>query len=123
MLTQEQNDRLTRVGPGTPMGELMRRYWHPIAGGSEVDEENPTKEVRLLGEDLVGRVDLKADRAAGALAVLGAFVEDGCDPARVAGPLARELFSMASWLGLEAVTVAARGDLSPALRRAVDSPL
>ncbi len=53
MLTQEQNDRLTRVGPGTPMGELMRRYWHPIAGGSEVGEENPTKEVRLLGEDLV----------------------------------------------------------------------
>jgi 5,5'-dehydrodivanillate O-demethylase len=53
MLTQEQNDRLTKVGPGTPMGELMRRYWHPIAGGSEVDEENPTKEVRLLGEDLV----------------------------------------------------------------------
>ena len=53
MLTQEQNDRLTRVGPGTPMGELMRRYWHPIAGSSEVGEENPTKEVRLLGEDLV----------------------------------------------------------------------
>jgi 5,5'-dehydrodivanillate O-demethylase len=53
MLTQEQNDRLTRVGPGTPMGELMRRYWHPIAGSAEVDEENPTKEVRLLGEDLV----------------------------------------------------------------------
>ena len=77
----------------------------------------------LLDGNLVGRVDLKADRAAGALAVLGAFVEDGCDPARVAGPLARELFSMASWLGLEAVTVAARGDLSPALRRAVDSPL
>ncbi|MDA1035911.1 MAG: Rieske 2Fe-2S domain-containing protein [Chloroflexi bacterium] len=53
MLTQEQNDRLTRVGPGTPMGELMRRYWHPIAGSSEVSEETPTKEVRLLGEDLV----------------------------------------------------------------------
>ena len=29
MITQEVNDRLTRVGPGTPMGELMRRYWHP----------------------------------------------------------------------------------------------
>ena len=53
MLTQKQNDRLTRVGPGTPMGELMRRYWHPIAGSAEVNEENPTKEVRLLGEDLV----------------------------------------------------------------------
>jgi 5,5'-dehydrodivanillate O-demethylase len=53
MLTQEQNDRLTRVGPGTPMGELMRRYWHPIAGSAEVNDENPTKEVRHLGEDLV----------------------------------------------------------------------
>jgi 5,5'-dehydrodivanillate O-demethylase len=53
MLTQEQNDRLTRVGPGTPMGDLMRRYWHPIAGSAQLSEENPTKEVRLLGEDLV----------------------------------------------------------------------
>jgi len=53
MLSQEQNDRLTRVGPGTSMGELMRRYWHPIAGSVQLDEENPTKEVRLLGEDLV----------------------------------------------------------------------
>ena len=53
MLTQAQNERLTRVGPGTPMGELMRRYWHPIAASSELNEDNPTKEVRLLGEDLV----------------------------------------------------------------------
>ncbi len=53
MLTQEQNDRLTRVGPGTPMGDLMRRYWHPIAASVSLNEENPTKEVRLLGEDLV----------------------------------------------------------------------
>ena len=34
MLTQEQNERLTKVGPGTPMGELMRRYWQPIAAYS-----------------------------------------------------------------------------------------
>jgi 5,5'-dehydrodivanillate O-demethylase len=53
MLTQEQNERLTKVGPGTPMGELMRRYWHPIAAGAELNDENPTKEVRLLGENLV----------------------------------------------------------------------
>jgi 5,5'-dehydrodivanillate O-demethylase len=53
MLTKEQNERLTQVGPGTPMGELMRRYWQPITGSSAVNEENPTKEVRLLGEDLV----------------------------------------------------------------------
>ena len=31
MATAEQNDRMTRVGPGTPMGVLMRRYWHPVA--------------------------------------------------------------------------------------------
>ncbi|MCI0816208.1 MAG: Rieske (2Fe-2S) protein, partial [Chloroflexi bacterium] len=53
MLTQGQNERLTRVGPGTPMGELMRRYWHPIAATSELSDEGPTKPVRLLGEDLV----------------------------------------------------------------------
>ena len=53
MLTQGQNDRITRVGKGTPMGELMRRYWHPVSASAEVDDENPTKEVRLLGEDLV----------------------------------------------------------------------
>ena len=52
MLTTEQNDRITRVGPGTPMGELMRRYWHPIAAAAELDER-PTKSVRILGEDLV----------------------------------------------------------------------
>ncbi|MDA1035290.1 MAG: Rieske 2Fe-2S domain-containing protein [Chloroflexi bacterium] len=53
MLSQQMNDRLTLVGPGTPMGELMRRYWHPIAGAAQINEENPTKEIRLLGEDLV----------------------------------------------------------------------
>ena len=52
MLTQEQNERLTKVGPGTPMGELMRRYWQPIAAYSELSQ-NPTKAIRLLGEDLV----------------------------------------------------------------------
>lgn len=53
MLTQEQNERLTKIGPGTPMGSLMRRYWHPITGSSVLNETNPTKEIRLLGEDLV----------------------------------------------------------------------
>ncbi len=52
VLTAEQNRRLTEVGPGTPMGELLRRYWHPIAAESEFGEES-TKSVRLLGEDLV----------------------------------------------------------------------
>ena len=52
MLTAEANDRLTRVGPGTPMGNLMRRYWHPIAAVSQM-KDRYTMPVRLLGEDLV----------------------------------------------------------------------
>ncbi|MEA2642594.1 MAG: 5,5-dehydrodivanillate O-demethylase oxygenase subunit [Chloroflexota bacterium] len=52
MLTKEENERLTRVGPGTPMGGLLRRYWYPVAGVAELEDE-PTKAVRLLGEDLV----------------------------------------------------------------------
>ncbi len=59
MLTAAQNQRLTRVGPGTPMGELLRRYWHPIAPSAELNADNPTKEVRLLGEDLVLYRDAK----------------------------------------------------------------
>ena len=59
MLTAEMNDRLTQVGPGTPMGELMRRYWHPIAASVELTADNPTKEIRLLGEDLVLYRDAK----------------------------------------------------------------
>ncbi|MBP0592166.1 aromatic ring-hydroxylating dioxygenase subunit alpha [Paraburkholderia sp. LEh10] len=52
MLTAEQNESLTRVGPGTPMGNLMRRYWQPIGAAAEL-ENRWTKRVRLLGEDLV----------------------------------------------------------------------
>lgn len=43
MLSEDTNERLTRVGKGTPMGELMRRYWHPLAAAVELDER-PTKE-------------------------------------------------------------------------------
>jgi 5,5'-dehydrodivanillate O-demethylase len=49
--TREQNERLTRVGPGTPMGELLRRYWQPIAAAPELERE-PVRRVRFLGEDL-----------------------------------------------------------------------
>jgi 5,5'-dehydrodivanillate O-demethylase len=52
MLTPEENEQLTRVGPGTPMGNLLRRYWQPIAAVSEM-KDRWTKRVRLLGEDLV----------------------------------------------------------------------
>src|SRR5215204_6986896 len=53
MLTAEQNELLTRIGPGTPCGDLMRRYWHPIAAVSELEGLKWNKRVRLLGEDLV----------------------------------------------------------------------
>jgi uncharacterized protein YcaQ len=69
----------------------------------------------LLDDALVGRVDVKADRSSGALQVLGAFVEDGHDAARVAGPLLRELRELADWLGLEDVRVFERGSLASAL--------
>ncbi len=67
MLTKEENELLVRVGPGTPAGELLRRYWHPVAVRQDLTDEQPTKFVRLLGEDLVlfrdrsGRVGLLAD--------------------------------------------------------------
>jgi len=57
MLSPEQNERLVRVGPGTPMGQLLRHYWHPIAGVSEF-ESQATRPLRLLGEDLVLFKDL-----------------------------------------------------------------
>src|SRR3984957_2151853 len=52
MLTAEDNELLTRVGPGTPMGALLRRYWHPVAM-SEQMHRRWTKRVRILGGDLV----------------------------------------------------------------------
>src|SRR5437762_2201941 len=52
MLTAEENQQLMEVGRGTLMGELLRRYWMPIAAQGELDE-TPVKAVRLMGEDLV----------------------------------------------------------------------
>ncbi len=72
----------------------------------------------LLGEQLVGRVDLKADRKAGVLVVKGAYAEPGA-PAETASELAAELTSLAAWLGLSSIRVEGRGDLSPRLALAV----
>jgi uncharacterized protein YcaQ len=73
----------------------------------------------LLDEELVARVDLKADRAASKLLVRGAYAEPGVPDFVVAEELAAELELMASWLGLEQVVVSNRGDLAPALRTVV----
>ena len=60
MLSEEKNRLLTRVGPGTPMGALLRRYWQPFLAASDLDEE-PTRAIRLLGEDLVVYKDLSGN--------------------------------------------------------------
>ncbi len=52
MLSQEKNDLLTKVGADQPMGQLLRRYWMPIAAVSEF-KDKPIRPVRLMGEDLV----------------------------------------------------------------------
>ena len=85
MLTKEQNDMLTQVGPGTPGGELLRRYWHPISIAAELTAEQPTKYVRILGEDLVlfkdksGNAGLLADHCShrGASLLYGRVEERG----------------------------------------------
>ncbi|WP_424049162.1 winged helix-turn-helix domain-containing protein [Mycobacterium sp.] len=73
----------------------------------------------LLDGELVGRVDLKADRSADVLHVVGAFVEPDRTTSRVAEALAGELETMAGWLGLGGVKVGGRGDLAGALREAL----
>jgi 5,5'-dehydrodivanillate O-demethylase len=73
MLTVKENERFTRVGPGTPGGALLRRYWH-VAATSQEMRESPTKAVRLLGEDLV----LYKDRSG----TLG-LIQESCPHRRV----------------------------------------
>jgi 5,5'-dehydrodivanillate O-demethylase oxygenase subunit len=76
---QNQYDVLTRTSPDSPMGQLLRRYWWPVAGVSEFVDKS-TKRIRLLGEDLVAFRDLS-----GHFGVLqrhcphrGADLADGC---------------------------------------------
>src|SRR5262245_651438 len=85
MLKVTENERLTRVGPGTPMGELLRRYWHPVAATRELTAERPRKRVQVLGEELVlfqapdGTYGLVGEQCShrGASLYYG-FLEDGC---------------------------------------------
>ncbi len=85
MLSPADNGLLTKVGPGTPMGELMRRYWLPFIYSSELEADGPPQRVRLLGEDLIayrdtsGRVGLMAAACPhrGASMFFGRNEEDG----------------------------------------------
>ena len=52
MLSREENDLLTQTGPGTPGGELLRRYWQPVALAEELPEGGAPIPIRLLSEDL-----------------------------------------------------------------------
>src|SRR6476661_3044794 len=62
MLSKQDNEALCRVGPGTLMGNLLRRYWTPALLSSEVPEpDSPPVRVRLLGEDLIAFRDSDGD--------------------------------------------------------------
>ena len=77
----------------------------------------------LLDDQLVARVDLKADRAAKVLRVFSSWVEPGADPARASEALAGELALVADWLGLDnGIDVHQKGTLAPALSAAVGRP-
>jgi uncharacterized protein YcaQ len=75
----------------------------------------------LLGDSLVGRVDLKADRSNHALLVQSAWAEPGVDERVVAAELVEELRLIASWLEFDRIEVTGRGDLGPAVQRAVSA--
>lgn len=61
MLTHDENLLLTQVGAGTPCGELLRRYWHPVAAAAELTDDKPIRAVKILGEDLVVFRDRKGN--------------------------------------------------------------
>lgn len=83
MVSQQENEYLTRIGPGTPAGDLLRRYWHPVCPTADLTDAKPKKKVRMLGEDLVlfrdgkGRVGLVPEQCPHRRASLYyGFVED-----------------------------------------------
>ncbi|MBM3607545.1 MAG: Rieske 2Fe-2S domain-containing protein [Alphaproteobacteria bacterium] len=54
MLSEADNELLCRIGPGTPMGDVFRRFWLPVIGSSEIrQKDGPPKRLRVLGEDLI----------------------------------------------------------------------
>ena len=115
------------TGPGAdpwdpqPLGRLvtqvsLKRGWAEKVDSGKLFAEWP----KIVGEEIAARVDLKADRRAGALLVQSAFRSEATarPDAEIAVELAAELRSMATWLGLSEVHVAMRGDLAAALATA-----
>ena len=84
MLSKKDNEKLSQVGPGTPAGKLLRRYWHPIAVAAELKEKS-VKRLRILGEDLVlyrgedGTYGLVAERCSHRGASLAYGRIEGCN--------------------------------------------
>src|SRR5436190_22891074 len=84
-MTREDNQLLTQVGPGTPMGELFRRYPIPVLPSQDVKAGGPPMRVKLLGEDLIafrtrqGRVSVMGEACQHKLATLyyGRIEDDG----------------------------------------------
>jgi phenylpropionate dioxygenase-like ring-hydroxylating dioxygenase large terminal subunit len=86
MLNQSDNELICRVGPGTPMGDMMRRYWHPVCTSTQLPKpDSPPLRVRLLGEhyvafrDTEGKVGLLEELCMhrGASLALGRVEEGG----------------------------------------------
>src|SRR4051794_18758760 len=85
VLSKEENELLTRTGPGTLMGDLMRQYWLPFLYSWEIEADGPPLRIRLLGEDLLvfrdssGRVGMVAANCPhrGASLFFGRNEEDG----------------------------------------------
>ncbi|HEY3116780.1 MAG TPA: Rieske 2Fe-2S domain-containing protein, partial [Chloroflexota bacterium] len=76
MFTQDENEILTRIGPGTPMGNVMRRYWIPALLSEELPGPDcDPVQTRLLGEDLVAFRDSQ-----GRVGLLGAYCSHRCAP-------------------------------------------
>ena len=62
MLTHQENMFMAQVGPGTPMGELLRRFWHPVLLSEELPEPDcPPKRTKILGEELIAFRDTNGD--------------------------------------------------------------
>ena len=68
MLSRADNELITRIGPGTPMGSALRQYWLPAVRSDEVLADDAPLRVRLLGEDLIAFRD-----SAGAVGLVAAF--------------------------------------------------